>query len=510
MARRCNLLFTTAMLAGLCMSGIEPASAQKSPSISPPNISPMRPDFNTRAPNILRDRDVSNPSEVEVPNKKAKPRRTVREEDYRERAEPLPRVQRAKASKLGKKTKIPLASVTNVVSDRVLKTGSKISGGWREYAADLSWRRVVFTLDGPVATIVFSDGMPGGLLPAVTHFARSGPGPKGSPATYDEIRIFPGTTPVILDKAKQSSSFPSGVATRIRQLGGDIQVMQQLADIKRIAELGSALDAVRAAHDAGGFLPDLPRESPGEGNWSDPRSGVGRDGRASDEPSPDKVEITDDTRDAEGYGSYTTVTDHADDSSSETTTTWRDRDGSQGHMTTIRDKRGRETSGGGAGRDSNGDRWVMGYTRNPRTGVIRGERSTLRPDGTTVIMEVHTPPETGGSSGGFDEAWLYRALPWMMDASYEQWKRESDLVQSGGRIAQPGRGEQSTLILNEGPEVGAEGVVNCGAETNPCARPAGVAVDPRGGFRSISQPGRGVGPDAPAETGPRPPIPQPQ
>ncbi len=48
MTRPCNLL-TTAMLAGLCWSGIEPASAQKSPNISPPNISPMRPDFNTRA-----------------------------------------------------------------------------------------------------------------------------------------------------------------------------------------------------------------------------------------------------------------------------------------------------------------------------------------------------------------------------------------------------------------------------------------------------------------------------
>lgn len=510
MARLCNLLFTTAMLAGLCLSGIEPASAQKSPSM--PSISPMRPDFNTRAPNILRDRDVSNPREVEVPKKKAKPRRTVREEDYRKRAEPLPSVRRAKASKSSNTTKNAPASVANVVSDRVLKTGNKISGGWREYAADLSWRRVVFTLDGQVATIVFSDGKPGTRLPSVTHFARSGPGLKGSPATYHEARIFAGGAPGMLDKVKQSSLVPSDVATRIRALGVDFRLLQQLMDDKRLfAELGSAIDAARAAHDAGGFFPDRPGGSPGEGHWSDPRRGVGRDGRASDEPSPDKVEITDDTRDAEGYGSYTTVTDHADDSSSETTTTWRDRDGAHGHMTTIRDKRGRETSGGGAGRDSNGDRWAMGYTRNPRTGVIRGERSTLRPDGTTVIMEVHTPPETGGSSGGFDEAWMYQALPWLMDAFYEQWKRESDLLTSGGRIAQPGRGEQSTLILNEGPRVGAEAVVNCGAsDSNPCRRPAGVTVDPRSGFGSISQPGRGVGPDAPAETGPRPPIPEPQ
>lgn len=97
----------------------------------------------------------------------------------------------------------------------------------------------------------------------------------------------------------------------------------------------------------------------------------------------------------------------------------------------------------------------------------------------------------------------------MMDAVYVQWKRESDLVKSGGRISQPGRGEQPTLVLNEGPEVGANGVVNCGdSNTNPCARPAGVVVDARRGFGNISQPGRGGEPGAPE---PRPiPVPEPQ
>jgi hypothetical protein len=48
MTGRCHLFFMTAMLAGLCLSGIEPASAgPKSPSM--PNISPMRPDSSLRA-----------------------------------------------------------------------------------------------------------------------------------------------------------------------------------------------------------------------------------------------------------------------------------------------------------------------------------------------------------------------------------------------------------------------------------------------------------------------------
>jgi len=37
------------MLAALCVSGIDPASAQKSPTISPPHVSPMRPDSSMRA-----------------------------------------------------------------------------------------------------------------------------------------------------------------------------------------------------------------------------------------------------------------------------------------------------------------------------------------------------------------------------------------------------------------------------------------------------------------------------
>ncbi len=58
MAKLRILLCTTTMLAGISLAGLEPASAQKAPSISVPNISPVRPDFSMRAPNSLRDRNL--------------------------------------------------------------------------------------------------------------------------------------------------------------------------------------------------------------------------------------------------------------------------------------------------------------------------------------------------------------------------------------------------------------------------------------------------------------------
>ncbi|MCZ7653623.1 MAG: hypothetical protein M5R42_04045 [Rhodocyclaceae bacterium] len=49
-----------------------------------------------------------------------------------------------------------------------------------------------------------------------------------------------------------------------------------------------------------------------------------------------------------------------------------------------------------------------------------------------------------------------QSLPWFIDALYVQWKRESDLVKSGGRISQPGRGEAPSLVTNEGPRCRGE------------------------------------------------------
>ena len=65
MARVHSLLLTTTIVAGLGFSGLTPAGAGPNmpnmPSISAPNISPTRPDFNMRAPNALRDRDLASP-----------------------------------------------------------------------------------------------------------------------------------------------------------------------------------------------------------------------------------------------------------------------------------------------------------------------------------------------------------------------------------------------------------------------------------------------------------------
>ena len=407
-------------------------------------------------------------------------------------------------------------SVTSIVSDSVIKTGSKISGGWREYAADRSWRRVVFRLDGHVGAIVFSDGKPGSLLPSVTHYAASGRGPKGSPASYNEVRTFAGATPGILDKAKTSSPIPSDIATRIGEIGGDIKVMQQLAELMRISELGSALDAMRVADD-GGFFPDRPGGSPGEGNWSDPRSGVGRDGRTSDGKTVMGEKITD----PDGNSSQTAVTTYSDGSTT-TVTYRRDADGGRDVSGSNSNAKGHITGGFSVTRSSSGDTTMTGYTRNINTSEVRYTTVTTSPNGSSRSSNGRvTPGRTAPSEvpfsgrGGFDEAWLYKAMPWFMDAYYLQWKSESDLVKSGGRIKQPGLDEQSTLVLNEGPEVGASGVVNCGATdaNNPCARPARVGEDPRGGWGRISQPIRGGEPGAPigGQAEPRPvPIPEPE
>ena len=66
MTRTHLLLCAITMLAGLALPGAMPASAQKAPSMSVPNISPTRPDLNMRAPNALRDSDRTSVSPRDV------------------------------------------------------------------------------------------------------------------------------------------------------------------------------------------------------------------------------------------------------------------------------------------------------------------------------------------------------------------------------------------------------------------------------------------------------------
>lgn len=403
-------------------------------------------------------------------------------------------------------------AVTRVVSDRVVKTGSKISGGWREYAADQSWRRAVFILDREAVTIIFSDGKPGRRPPSMTHYmkyAKPGPGTKGSPASYHEVRTFADASPAILDKANQSSLIPADVATRIHELGGDIKLMQQMAELKRIGELKNAFDAMRNPGADGGFFPGRPGGSPGEGNWSNPRRGVGRDGRASDDDSVPEA----------------TIILH-DDGSTTTTTHDNDNHGNRRTESVDNDKHGNRTGGSSYSESPNGDRTTISYTRDPRTDTTTshvhndygdGRRSRNHVEVYRHGRRVRSPSEVPFSGrGGFNEEELARSRAGsrLLDTYYLQWKRENDLRLSGGRIKQPGRGDQPSLVQNEGPEVGTSGVVNCGdSNTNPCARAAGASTDTRRSFGTISQPGRGVGsggatPGTP--TGPRPPVPEPE
>jgi hypothetical protein len=411
---------------------------------------------------------------------------------------------------------------TLTVTDSVRLAGSRISGSWREYAVDGSWRRVTFALDGNAGAVTFGDGERGRRLPGVTRYAYAGPGGKDAKAgdaqtVYHEARVFPGATPGIRDRADQSSPVPEKIATRIRELGGDIKLMQQMADIKRIAEQGSALDATRGSGADGGVFGDRPGGAPRRsgGGWARPGAGVGRDGRASDSQgggkaqTGDEVVSSDERSGTDGSSESHVVVRHRDGST--TTTDTRSDSGGSGSSTTERNKDG-EVTGGTSSETRTSPATVIEITfkRDPNTGQIRYQNRTTDASGVRVRSGVRggTPPETGGR-GGFDEAWMDQALPWLMDALYMQWKRENDLVQSGGMIAQPGRGDEPSLVINEGPDVGASAVTNCGdAGTNPCARFEGAVVDTRERMNSLSQPPRD-GPTGGPLGGAMPSIPMP-
>lgn len=80
-----------------------------------------------------------------------------------------------------------------------------------------------------------------------------------------------------------------------------------------------------------------------------------------------------------------------------------------------------------------------------------------------------------------------------MDAVYVEWRRKNDLVKSGGRIAQPGRGEDPSQAPGETNGVGANAVVNCGdSNTNPCAGAESTGTDTRGRLNELTQPPRDV------------------
>lgn len=388
-------------------------------------------------------------------------------------------------------------SAPRIVSDDVKLAGSKITGGWRETAANGSWRRVEFVVDGDAGSVTFGDGEKGRRPPGVSRYTYAGPGTKGGKETYTEERSFAGASPALLARANRSSPIPKGVATRIRELGGDFRLLQRLMDEShRMKEIGRAFDAAHRPSDDGGVFGRRPGGSPGEGNWSDPRRGVGRGGKASESPesAPPPIDEFPETTDADGNSSSIRVTRHGDNSTT-TVFTWRDADGGHGVSRTEKDAHGNVTGGSGESVSANGGMRTTEWTRDIKTGEVQAKIKFTHPDGSGIhYTERHrgTPPETG-SSRGFDEAWLYKSAPWLMDALYTNWKRGNDLLVSGGRIAQPGRGDGPSQAPAERPRVGANAVVNCGdSNTNPCAgaESANTDRDARERLGALTQPPR--------------------
>lgn len=410
----------------------------------------------------------------------------------------------AQVSTMAKKTPGPeLAAGTRVAADEVLKQGGTISGGWREYAEDGSWRRVVFRLQADAGTVIFGDGKPGRRPPGVTRYAWTGPGRTEGRVHYDERRSFAEATGELSGNADRSSPVPADVASRVRGLGGDVRLLRRLTDIEgRMKEVGSALDAGRRGAGEGGLTAGFPgTDTPGrKGNWSDPRRGVGRDGRAgSDVVSTEVV--------SDSHGTRETVVTRNDDGTTTTVETWTNET-SSGTSSTTRNSNGDITrSNGQMSMREGGTRSSSFVASNPSTGVGKHMLETTDRNGAYSRRTWTGTPSETGSGRGYEEE-IARYVPWLADANYAQWKRESDLVKSGGRISQPG--QQGSLVLNEGPEVGIDGVVNCGdSSTNPCRRVGGVNVDPKARFGTLSQPGRGV-PTGPIDEKTPPPIPEPE
>ena len=406
------------------------------------------------------------------------------------------------------------------VSEGVQLSDRKITGAWLENAADGSWRRVAFVLHDNVGTVTFGDGRRGSRVPSVTRYAYAGPGSKNAKldkthAVYSEVHAANDVTPQFRAKADQSSLVPAEVASRVREFGGDVKVLQQLTDLKRISELGSAFDAARGAAADSGVFGNRPGGAPDRkaGGWKDPRAGVGRDGRASD--AGDEV-ISSDASSDEGGRRSSSVTRHSDGSTTEVSAE-KNNDGSSRNSRSDRRADGIPISTRSEETDSYGNSTVFVMTYDATTGEIRTARSSKRSDGSWSLQTNRsntTPSETPYSGrGGFDEAWMDKSLPWFMDAVYVAWKRESDLMQSGGRVAQPGRGEGNSPGTREAPRVGSDAVTNCGdSGTNPCVRPGGTTVDVRGRLGGLSQPGRGDPKGGPGSLGvpdPRP-IPLPK
>lgn len=250
------------------------------------------------------------------------------------------------------------------------------------------------------------------------------------------------------------------------------------------------------------------------GQWRDPRSVVGRDGRVADDVASTAQSRTDDG----GSRHVSTTATTAKDGSISVQVTIVERDASgretsRTSMTIAGDSMVLTSSTAGAGGSASTSVAVVGGVSTWAVAAIDAQgRMTYDAEGATRrgTGPTRSPAEGSTPAKGF-EAELAQWLPWMAESLDRDGERRTSLLLSGGRLAQPARGgERGEVTGSETPRPGAQSVVNCGdSVNNPCAQVERTARDPKGGFGQLSQPGREVPPLLPAPA-PRPPGPQPK
>ncbi len=395
-----------------------------------------------------------------------------------------------------------------------------LAGGWRvdEGAGRIASVRFALYANGTSSATVDRTGP--GYGAGVTRYVWSGRDRAGRPALHSDVRLGGVELGNGFAAAGRALAVPPAVAAQLDgHRAGALRELQSLLDggaqrsaldrtvlgFERAAgrEFGQALDAHIGAVKRRG------------GQWRDPRSVLARDGRASDEFSSNTQTRTDDGGSRHVSTSISTG-----------------KDGTVSIQVTIvgRDASGRETS-----RTSltiSGDSMVLTSHTSDAGGsvstslVVNGGRSTWAVtvvDANNAVVYDHesttrrstgptrSPAEGSTPAKGY-EAELAQWMPWMAEALYRDWARRTELLLSGGRLAQPERGgERGQVTAGETPRLGMQPVINCGdTANNPCAQVERAARDPKGGFGAVSQPGREVPPLLPAPSPKPPPGPQPK
>jgi hypothetical protein len=395
-----------------------------------------------------------------------------------------------------------------------------LAGGWSvdEGAGRVASVRFALYANGTASATVDRTGP--GYGAGVTRYVWSGRDRTGRAALHSDVRLAGVELGNGFAAVGRAPAVPPAVATHLDgHRAGALRELQSLLDggAQRSALDRTVLGFERAAGREFGqalnaHIGAVKRRG---GQWRDPRSVLGRDGRASDDFSSSAQTRTDD-------GGSRHVS----------TSTSSGKDGTVSMQVTIveRDASGRETSRtsltisgdsmvltshtSGAGGSASTSMAVSGGVStwavtvvDAKGGVVHdAEATTRRSTGPT-----RSPAEGSTPAKGY-EAELAQWMPWMAESLYRDWARRTELLLSGGRLAQPGRGgDRGQVTAGETPRPGTQSVINCGdSANNPCAQVERAARDPKGGFGAVSQPGREVPPLLPAPSPKPPPGPQPK